>query len=495
MRRLLTTMRALREREGGVTVPFIAIAMVTLLGLAALAVDLGWLYVHTSRAQRAADASALAAVIHMPQRFDLATAAAREIAASNGYNHGVDATVAVSEVSDDPAQVEVTVTRTVDLFFMQVFGMRTSDVSRSARAEYLPPIPLGSPGNSFGNACSPGTAGCTGQPNFWANIHGKYTNTAMGDAYSAYCSNNTHNSGCAQNASWRSRGYLYGIERGSNAGFTVQFLDMAHHNISGGQTTTDNHRTGDRGCEDWGNNNAACGQTIITNLYAPDPTPLDVTDNVLLCSFTWTPRAQVAAGAAYTYETPAGCFNVAGATDGIYVLQVVVQEPSQGIYSGLNRYSVRVNSGSRLYGLGDFSIYNNSSGTATQFYVADVASWYKGKTFVVELFDPGESSQTGTLQMLGPDGTVFDDGACRIYVRNSAANPWTLQSSPTSCQESVSPNEYNNRWLKFEMDLPAGYACTTCWWRVNYSYPAAVNDTTTWRAYVVGNPVHLIPNS
>jgi hypothetical protein len=482
------------QGQRGATLPLIAISMVALLGLAALAVDLGWLYVHTSKTQRTADASALAAVIHMPQRFDRATVAAREIAASNGYQHGVDSTVAVSEVSDDPAQVEVTVTRTVDLFFMRVFGMTDASVSRTARAEYLPPIPLGSPANIFGNACNPADAGCTGQANFWANIHGKYTNASMGDAYSSFCANNTNNATCAQNPSWRSRGYLYGVERGSNGGFTIEFLDMAHHNISGGQTTSDFHRTGDRGCEAWGDATAACGQTVTANLYAPDPTPLDVTDNTLICSHTWAPVPQVAAGAPYSFETPAGCFGVASASEGVYVLQIVVEEPSQGNYSGLNRYSLRVNAGSRLYGLGDFSIYNNSSGTATQFFVAEVADWYKGKTFVVELFDPGESTQTGTLQMVGPDGNVFDDGACRIYVRNSAAAAWTLQSSPTSCQESVSPNEYNNRWIKFEMDLPVSYSCTSCWWRVNYSYPGTVNDTTTWRAYVVGNPVHLIPN-
>ena len=177
------------------------------------------------------------------------------------------------------------------------------------------------------------------------------------------------------------------------------------------------------------------------------------------------------------------------------MLQIRLEEPSEGNYSGLNRYSLRVNAGSRLYGLGDFSIYNNSSGTATQFYVAEVADWYKGKTFVIELFDPGESANTGSLEMIAPDGGVFDDGACRIYTRNSVSSPWALQSTPSQCSESVSPGEYNNRWLKFEMDLPSDYSCTACWWRVNYNYPSSVNDTTTWRAYVVGNPVHLIPNS
>jgi hypothetical protein len=63
----------------------------------------------------------------------------------------------------------------------------------------------------------------------------------------------------------------------------------------------------------------------------------------------------------------------------------------------------------------------------------------------------------------------------------------------SNCQESVSPGEYNGLWLKFEIDIPLSYACTNCWWRMNYNYPTAVNDTTTWRAYMIGNPIHLIP--
>ncbi len=56
----------------------------------------------------------------------------------------------------------------------------------------------------------------------------------------------------------------------------------------------------------------------------------------------------------------------------------------------------------------------------------------------------------------------------------------------------MTPGEYNGRWLKFEMDLPAAYSCTNCWWKMSYAYPTAVNDTTTWRAYMIGNPIHLI---
>ncbi len=164
--------------------------------------------------------------------------------------------------------------------------------------------------------------------------------------------------------------------------------------------------------------------------------------------------------------------------------------------AGLNRYSVKASgSGSKLFALGDFSIYNNANGTTTAFYLAEVPTYYHGKTFVVELYDAGESSNNGTLQVVDPSGSVFNNGECRIYSRNNTAAPWSLQqtiASGSPCQELVTPGEYNGRWLKFELDLPPTYSCATCWWKMNYVYTSAVNDTTTWRAYMIGNPIHLI---
>jgi hypothetical protein len=151
-----------------------------------------------------------------------------------------------------------------------------------------------------------------------------------------------------------------------------------------------------------------------------------------------------------------------------------------------------------LFALGDFSIYNNFSGSTTSFFLAEVPTYYHGKTFVVELYDPGESSAPGTLQMVSPDLTVFNDGECRIYDRDDPGDNWSLQQTigaGSNCQESVSPGEYNGRWLKFEMVLPATYACTDCWWKMNYVYTSGLQDTTTWRAYIEGNPIHLVPAS
>jgi hypothetical protein len=491
MRKLI---KRAREEDRGAALALVAASMVVLMGMAAFGSDLAWFYLNASRVQRAADAAALGGVIWLPAQVGTADATAIDIALRNGYDDSeLDVTVIPSTDSTEPNHLQVTVTDVVPTFFARILGFDTMTISQTATAEYIPPLKLGSPDNQFGNSCDPEVfTGCGS--NFWANIHGKWTSTIMGDAYSSWCASANDNPSCAQNPIARTGGYLYGIESGS--GFTVQFNDLAFHNISGGNPTGDDIRTGDRGCEDWGNNTAACGPTMHVALYAPDPTPLDISDNALLCQATIPPQPQVPVGNGYSFVPPdgQGCWTQSGA--GIFVLEVRHVDPgATADRAGLNRYSVRSTSGN-LFALGDFSIYNNADGSTTSFFLAEVPTYYHGKTFVVELYDPGESAATGTLQVMGPDGAVFNDGECRIYDRTNPTQPWALQQTigaGSNCQETVTPQEYNGRWLKFEMDLPPEYACTTCWWKMNYSYPSGVNDTTTWRAYMIGNPIHLIP--
>lgn len=486
-------LRRIRDDDGA-TLPLVALMLTALMGITAFGVDLGWIYLNAARVQRAADAGALAGVIRMPTDFPQATTDAKAITRTNGYEDGQgNVVVTTAQVPGEPNQLDVIVTDTIPTFFAHVFGIDQVTITRTARGEFIPALKLGSPDNQFGNSCDPNEPGCSGQSNFWANIHGKHTDTVMGDAYSSACRGSSGNPGCTANALWRERGYLYGVEANGAASFTVEFNDLAFHNTSGGVTTNDNWRTGDRGCEAWGNNNASCGPTMRVSLYAPDADPLDITNNTLLCQQDVAPQPQVPESDPYSFASPKGCFTVVSPGSGIYIVQVKVLDTG-GNDDGLNRYAIRsVPSGTSLFGLGDFSIYNNASGSTTAFYLAKVDQFYAGKTFVVELYDPGESSQTGNLQVIQPGGGVFT-GSCRIYSRNTPADNWTLQSTPGTCAESVTPGEYNGRWLKFEMDIPSSYTCGTCWWKMNYAYPSAVNDTTTWRAYIIGNPIHLVPS-
>jgi hypothetical protein len=178
------------------------------------------------------------------------------------------------------------------------------------------------------------------------NLHGRYTDTRMGDAFSSYCDDGagsgSGSDGCARNPSWRNPatsgrggGYLYGIEANDGNAFGIQFLDIVHHNTSDGVTTSDSFRTGDRGCEQWGDSSPTCGQTVRTRLFAPDPSPLNIKDNVLLCEKSWPPKPQVAANEPYTWENT-WCTQDSP-VDGVYVPQVKVADPNDASDAGLNR--------------------------------------------------------------------------------------------------------------------------------------------------------------
>jgi len=507
-----------RFKEGGdrgAALVLIGSTMLLLMGMAAFGTDLAWFYLNSSRIQRAADAAALGGVVWLPGDEATSFASAHSIAIQNGYNDASAETVVNPErVSGELNQLRVTISDTVPTFFLKVFGFADQTITEVGTAEYIPPLKLGSPANKFGNdpGCYGSNPNCAG--NFWANIHGTRTDTRMGDAYSSYCENGDgSNNSCDQNPMYRNTGYLYGLMPGGSS-VTLQTLDMAFHNESGGVSNGDQHRTGDH--NNFCGGGGCVGQTVTVNVYRPDPTPLDISDNTLACSETYAPQPQVdpdddppfTPGGNWTWDNVCGgSINTSSSPDGIWVVQIVANSnggrttddanlgTSGEDFSGLNRYSIRTNTGN-IFALGDFSIFNNASGSTTAFHLAEVPGYYAGKTFVVEMYDTGESAANGTLQPVDPSGSVFDGGECRIYSRNITDTNWTLQNTlaaGNTCQEVVTPGEYNGRWLKFEMDIPATYSCTNCWWKMNYAYTSGVNDTTTWRAYMIGNPIHLVP--
>lgn len=492
MRRIVDHLRS----EHGAVLPLVGIMLTLLLGLSAFATDLGWFYLNANRAQRAADAAALAGVLYMPAEFaTTASSTALQVATANGFTDGVDgATVTPSRVkdvsgADAPYELKVTVSVDVPTFFLRVLGKTSQKITRSAVAEFVPPLPMGSPGSTFGN--DPDGSGYVG---FWANIHGKYTDTRMGDAYSSWCpdgSGSGKDCNSTSNPSWRDRGYLYGVDvaPGTTA-FTVNTLDLALHTPGG-----DHKRTGDHNvCGGCGGK----GHTVTATLFYPDPTPLDVSDNTPVpgCSVTKGPEGELASGAPYTWES---LCTVANPSAGIYVLEIKVDTPKKKDDTGLNRYSLGVTGVGktpRLYGIGDISIFNNISSTSADFYLAEVESAYRGKTFVVELYDPGDAQNnvTNIISFKGPDGSTWTDG-CRVSVRDEVTDSWSTlatHSSGSPCEiDATRPaNNYNGKWLKAEFDLPATY--TGGWWKVHYAYNGTAQDTTTWRAYIIGSPLHLV---
>lgn len=519
MTSLRERLRARCEEERGAVLIMVAGSLLILLGFVSFATDLGWFYLNTSQAQRTADAASLAGVIRMPSDFPQATADAMEIAAANGFVDGVDgASVVVEQVFDTsgdqlPFQLKVTVTREVPTFFLNALGKSTETVSRAAIAEFIPPIPLGSRFNTIGNqaACNPQPVPVTSTcPAFWANIHGRYTDTRMGDAFSSRCfdgsgSGNDANCTSPQNPTWRAAGYAYGVEvvPGMNS-FTIEFLDIEFH-----QDGSDNHRTGDH-------NNFAAGDpgpTVRVTVRAPDATPNDPFNNPPVpdpgCTQDYPPQPRLNPGDPYVF-VPHCTVNTTGAP-GTYVVQIQMLDDTGTTDDdgGLNRYSMRAvapGPDPRLFGINDFSLFNNFSGSNTVFDLAEISPSYRGKELVIELYDPGDVTVglSNIIHLVHPNGA--DAPNCRVFWKEEIGDAWTPweDPNPSPCTVDATRTSGNDNfqgdWIRVEIDLPDTYNCDggaplNCWWQVRYEFGGAgsVQDTTTWRAFIVGNPVHLLP--
>ncbi len=180
------------ERSRGQVLVIFALILTFLLLMSALVVDLAWLWGNTLRIQRAADAAALAGVVHLPGNPGLAYSTAVSEATKNGYVNGANA-VSVSPIKDpyNARKLDVTVSAPVKTFFLGIIGMNQFTISRQADAEYILPVPMGSPLNYYGvgdfRRISSGVAGstpanmptATATPSQWTNPTRGYTTDGL----------------------------------------------------------------------------------------------------------------------------------------------------------------------------------------------------------------------------------------------------------------------------------------------------------------------------
>jgi hypothetical protein len=164
-------------RERGASLVLVAVSLVVLLSVAALAVDLGMLYVARNEAQRAADAAALAGAYTFITSGCTSAGGcvaggtqesqAREQAELIGAQNAIvgqaaqiqNADISFTYPTPEEPQITVTVERTaargnaIPTIFSRMFGVSSSGVSASATAEAYNPsgAPSGSP--SLGNDC------------------------------------------------------------------------------------------------------------------------------------------------------------------------------------------------------------------------------------------------------------------------------------------------------------------------------------------------------
>jgi len=508
-----------RKDESGAVLILVGLTLVIFMGMAAFAIDFGWLYWNGIKIQHGADAAALAGVIYEPADQSMAYSSARGSASENGYiNSDPGTTVTPVDFADDPNAVEnenqlaVTITDDVGTFFLSVFGIDSVPMTRRAVAEYALPLAMGSDLPYFGQDPALGR-----NPNFWANIHGYYTGRRMGDRFASQCNSGGSQSNCTPNPEARptvsqglnngiadfTGGYIYGIEVPIGAAnLAVEVFDGPFYRGGNDYVLVGDNEQGN-----------SQGPTTLFLLYGPDSTPLDTTDgNELLCSVTYSPQDSFAdfnsdgnvnngddqdadgdldwddvelgltGGVASLWDRMCGTTFTRG--PGIYPLRVVVEDPGNNDDRGLNRFSMRAfttGSQPRFYGLGDMAIYANFAGNQATFNLAEVPQVHAGKDLVIELWDPDSGNNGVRIEM--PDGTLPACTWTSTDGRSGALGP---------CDISYSTS-FNDEHMQIRISIPSNYTCSVdCWWTIQVDYPGGANDTTTWSARIEGNPVRLV---
>lgn len=486
------------DDDAGAALPLIALMMVTLIGLSAFAIDLGWIYLSSSRIQRAADAAALAGVVYLPGDTANVTNFTVNGADANGYSVGTvipnggspvntgggSDTLTWTALADN--RLEVTLDSSVRSFFLRVLGFESFDISRTATAEYIKPVPIGSPDPCFGigstsiegEDCNPATA-----QRFWAAISGPYTNKFNGDQRATRWWDSATCGGCWNppeniNQYYRPEGYYLAIDVPDE----VSDLDVDIYDAGFYDRGSFDFQTGDLG------QNTGGGAHTHYQLYWHDSTPLDPTDNVPISGC----RFDINSGSsASTYRNQWRQLCSFDPDPGIYVLRVW----TTGNIGGTNQYGVRATTqgggNARVYGINDISIFTNQTGVST-LSLAEVVQEHAGKVLEIELYDPGEDDANAYMTVKTPGGST---ATCTWASFDENENQTDSDSGSCRIQTSDGNSFFNGELLKIQIDIPDSYTCSAdCWWKmeIENSQP---HDRTTWAARVIGNPVRLTPNT
>jgi Flp pilus assembly protein TadG len=195
-----------RGSEAGIVIVWFAVSLMMLLGMVGFGIDLSNWWRMANRLQSASDAAALAGVVRLPGDLSLAQTEAAEIAAANGFPIAPADRDNQIKLGATPAQLKVTTSVAVRNSFLGLFGMPTTNLSRTGTAEYQGPVPMGSPENLLGNDPDQGVT-----KELWQNIAGQTNPKTAGDRFAS--------GGPANNPEYALNGYYYIIRvTGATAG-------------------------------------------------------------------------------------------------------------------------------------------------------------------------------------------------------------------------------------------------------------------------------------
>ena len=526
-------MRLVSE-ERGQTLIIAGLLLTMLLGVVGLAIDIGWFELNLVRIQRAADAAALAGVVYLPGNLPAALNAARAEATKNGYTSGTGGvTVTPAQDPVNKQMMNVTIQAPVQTYFARLLGVVTIQGSRNARAEFVLPLPMGSPQDYYGvaslcrNSDTPGScpavpsatgSGTLAPEGFWGAVLMKGAERGNGDAYSTYYNNNP-----TLNATYDPNGYSYIVEFPDTiSGGAVWIFDPIFC-ATGGRTTSPYQRLGMG--EYWYSTAATRQVTTEFKLWDMNGTPYSTSDDVLVATdgglfsnMDYVDKGSsykgdgIYSSNGYTGASSADCQSspyhnawwqlVSGLGPGEYRLQVVTSSGTTG-QNAFNNFAIQLTatsgSGARIYGQGRMCAYVNVGLGTARFYLAQVDAVHAGKTLEIKLFDPGDVTNT-TLRIKQPTSSGYVDASFSFTATGSSGGAPTSGGPQTSLPTSnTTTNFYNNQWVTLTIPLSPSYDAPTPpgesepgWWKIEYTVGTTGQDITTWEVSIRGNPVHLV---
>ena len=494
----------IRDNDRGVSLPLVAGMFVLLLGMSAFAIDLGWLYLNGTRLQRAADSSALAGVVFLPHDPGNVAAKATDGANANGWEIGTVNGSSVgsgpdeltwSALSDNKLQIELETV--VPTFFLKVLGMDQFTISRTATAQYIKPVPLGSPANCIGIGQTVSNAGLAGSAlssytqcntypqNFWGAINGRRTDKHHGDPYGVTCGYN-----CSGSNSEHSPYYYHAIEVPAGKSWVDLYIyDGGFYDRSGFAETGDEQSL---------SNSSSGGTDMTFNVFQPDSTPLIPSDNTnsVSCS-TGSSSLTINSGSnsgTHRNRWYRMC-RINNPVNGIYILRT---QNGGGSIGGTNSFSFLAAANSispqvRIYAINSMSIFTNAPTGQATVYIAEVDPIHANKTLELRFFDPGEGSGNAYMTVVPPPGV--SGYSCTWTATDVTDNSNPTSGSGCSIQTTAGGSaRFNGEWVTMQISIPPSYTCSSdCFWKMDLDLNTA-HDRTTWEAKVIGNPVALVPN-
>ncbi len=507
--------------------------LVILIALVGLVIDLGWYQDNVLRVQRAADAAALAGVVDLPTKVPQAYALARAEASKNGYTDGSGTiTVTPSQDSGNVRRLNVTITTKIDTFFMRVLGFNTLKITRNASAEFIRPIPMGSPLAYYGvyklcqvsgsSISCPNITGATGgtlsSQGFFGAIEGQGSNRSTGDGFAT-----GYDYRPTANADYDPTGYSYEVDVPQNGG-TVYIFDPTFC------ATTSGPGGGHLGAGDHWINSGGVNAVPVSTYYQlwdtkgsvslADDTRVDPTSDDSLFKNEYQVdksnafgKAAGAGGADSNYSdgnapgtngtgTPANCAQGAiastnqggywhnrwwplatGLPAGIYRLQVRTTDPNNATLNQdqmfENMWSIQVVSGGtpKVYGSGRMVSYANIQSGQQEFFLAQIdRAAGAGKTVEITLFDPGDVGDKAWLQILDPDGNVYK-AATMSYTADAHASAGHTSGTNVTCIQTYGNGSSISPPAGCPNNTSGGQYYQNSWITISIQLPATYGTT------------------